>query len=91
MDEKFGDITNNYVDSCKTRYPVSIKIGGGEIWQEVFAKVGSQYNVSQASQALTQFLQLDDSATIALFTVNIGSRLIPRKWLQTIPREQPIS
>eukprot|EP00111_Clytia_hemisphaerica_P022090 TCONS_00064902-protein len=47
--QKFGDISTIFEDSCHIKYPASIKIGGGQIWSEIYSKIaGTEYNIMGA-------------------------------------------
>uniref|UniRef100_A0A7M5XKH2 FAD-binding PCMH-type domain-containing protein n=1 Tax=Clytia hemisphaerica TaxID=252671 RepID=A0A7M5XKH2_9CNID len=47
--QKFGDISTTFEDSCHVKYPASIKIGGGQIWSEIYSKIaGTEYNIMGA-------------------------------------------
>ena len=43
------DVKKNYKDTCGTKYPHAVKIGGGQNWDGVYRALGSKYNIVGAT------------------------------------------
>ncbi|XP_066931256.1 uncharacterized protein [Clytia hemisphaerica] len=44
--QKFGQISNDFCDSCGKVHPASIKMGGGQTWREIYGRLaGTDYNI----------------------------------------------
>ena len=39
------DVKKNYTDTCGTKYPHAVKVGGGQVWNSVYRAVGSDYHI----------------------------------------------
>ena len=39
------DVIKNFADSCGTTYPDTIRVGGGQVWGDVYRALGSDYNI----------------------------------------------
>ncbi|MEO0686725.1 MAG: FAD-dependent oxidoreductase, partial [Cyanobacteria bacterium J06649_11] len=40
-----NDVKKNYMDTCGTKYPHVVKIGGGQSWGSVYKALGSDYHI----------------------------------------------